>query len=386
MSKPINERYIEVAVSPPPNVMGELMDTLSEYVSPTFNDQYHDCYQMMMEEAQKLYRVKAQSQRGGVLYWPTYTIPRMGARYHTGRYEGGGWVNGITIHIEILGGEKSKPDDCIVKLYNTVDFIGKDSVCVVKAGYLSNFGTIFIGRVNSVESVIEGADKITTLRLTEYSKTFLSLRVNDSWRNTKYTDIIGDMIRKHTELTIGYIHPSQVVFVGEFIMTTDYPLSEWLNGLIKTLNTVWGGKTTVNTNTGETSETPTGWTWKIIQGRFYLMPSSMAMPTGLYYEAKSGLINVNENFDGDGKNKEGKFNITVMMDPRINSASIINVKRKDGKVEYYKVSTFKFISDGDSHQVDMQCVLIKDIKNIGYLGVPIEIEPIDDMEYGDDYG
>jgi hypothetical protein len=209
----------------------------------------------------------------------------------------------------------------------------------------------------------------------------------------KYVDIARDIISKYTELTVGYIHPNDIILAGELIITTDQSISDWLTSICNGLNNMLGLRTSSvkpaqwTNDASSVSTNKTGaWSWKIIQGRFYMMPSNMAMPTGLYYEAKSGLISVNENFDGDGKNKEGKFNINVMMDPRINSSSIINVKRKDGKLEYYKVSTFKFVGDGDTHQVEMQCILIKDINNIGYLGVPIEIEPVDDMEYGDDYG
>lgn len=389
MARMINERYVEVAISPPPDIMAQLMDELASYVGSEFNASYHDCYEMMIEEAQKKYVGTSR----GILpkSSPIFKLPNLGSLYHTGKYITGKWVNGITIEIDIQGGKNTKPDQCIVKLYNIRTFIGKNSVCVVRAGYLSNFGTVFVGRVDSVEREINSQDTITTLRLTESSKMFLKGKVNDIWTNQKFTDVIRDIVTRYAGLTIGYIHEyvppgadastpvsdytdEQMIWYrrskGTFVISNSREIGYWIDALIKQMNSMLKLKDS------------NAYTYKLIQGRFYMMPKNIALPMGLYYEARSGLLSVEEMRDNEGKNKAGKYKIIIMFDCKVCSSSIIKVLR-DGKTEpeYFKVSKFEFICNESDHQVEMECQMIKDINFDSLdLGAPIEVEPIDTFD------
>lgn len=388
MASKINERYVEVAISPPPNVMSQLMDELAGYVNSNFDARFHDCYELMMQESQKKYVKTSRGIR--VPSVAIYNLPNLGSLYHTGKYVAGKWVNGISIELEIEGGTKTKSDNCIVKLYNARTFIGKNSICVVSAGYLSNFGTVFIGRVNSVEREVSGQDIITILRLTEASQMFLKGQVTDMWTNQKFTDVIRDIVIRYGGLTIGYIHeylpPGADASLsvddytieqqywynrsrGTFIITKQHSIGYWVYRLIQQMNSMLNLKDS------------NAYHYQLIQGRFYMMPKNIALPMGLYFESKSGLLSVEATLDNDGKNKEGKYKIITMFDCRICNSSIIKVLRS-GKTEaeYFKVSKFKFVSNDTDHQIEMECKMIKDAHDrwINF-GVPVEVETIDDI-------
>lgn len=385
MAELLNDRYVEVSVSPPPNIMEALMDELSKYVRHEFDLSYHNVYGKMIEEASK-WRQRVTSKGAEAPTAPLWNFEHVGGVYHTGKYVNGLWVDGITIDLEIEKSSDGKTDKCNVKLYN-VDptfgncFIGQQSAIVIKAGYLEDYGTIFSGLVDSVEVVMDGNDRVVNLSCTNSAKLFLKTKVDDRWPGgMKFTDIFKDVVNKYTDIPLAFVQENDYLTPWDFIITAEHEISYWLDELIDGLNTYIRWKGGIDR-----------YKWSMIEGRIYVMLEGMGIPMGLFFDSTSGLLKVEEVRDGDGKNNEGKYSVVVMLNHRVIQKTIVKVQRESQlDPQFFTVTGFKFVSSGDDHQVEMDCKLIKNngLDNVSY-GIPIEAEPIDDVYYediGGDFG
>jgi len=317
-----------------------------------------------------------------------------GKTYHTGKYVDGKWQQGVDIELEIKGGNDPKADNAIVRIYNMnliKNLYGKDSPIIVKAGYLQNHGVIFSGLVKSMSTKIQGQDTVTTFRCDDKRDFYLKAKVNDTWpKLTKWTTIVKEILNKYTFLPVGYIHDDSRYTPERYYITTEKTIKGWMKDIKKKLQITHkeyqdspgylsdpaGDKTIVDVN----------WEFFIRQGRFYFLPENMAMPTGLYFTAETGLLSVVQGRDKDGKTSNSKFVVTTMLDWRITKQSVIKVLRfRSTESEYFKVTDFKFISNNKDHSIEVEVKNLKDAIDGLEINEPIEFEEVRDVEWEEDY-
>ena len=316
-----------------------------------------------------------------------------GKTYHTGRYENDKWVQGVDIELEIKGGNDPKPDDAIVRIYNMnliKNLYGKDSPIIVKAGYLGNYGVVFSGLVKSMSTKVQGQDTVTTFRCDDKRDFFLKAKVNDTWpAYTKWTTIVREILTRYTNLPIGYIHLDDRCTPERYYITTEKTIKGWLKDIKKKLQVThkeYQPSPSLAEPAGDKAVVDVDWDFFIRQGRFYFLPENVAMPTGLYFTASTGLLSVVQGRDKDGKVSESKFIVTTMFDWRVTKQSVIKVLRfGNTEPEFFKVTDFKFISNSKDHDLEIQVKQLKDASDTLEINEPMEFEEVRDVEEEEDY-
>jgi len=368
LAKPFDCKYIEVAIAPAPSIVSALGS------------------------------IKAQVEAWAKEGKSEEEIGKYGAKYHTGRHEGGRWVKGVDIDIDIKYGKNVQPSDCTVKLYNVEHFgllkqYGKGSYVSVKAGRLSNYGIIFLGKVQSMSWNRSDNDDCLTLECVEDQTTFLQRVGSQRWiKGTKYTTVIEDMLQL-TNVVIGFLDKFVLdnVMKSNFSLDTDHTFKYWFTILAAKIR----GETSVVTDTTANDKKATyiyDMHWFMRQGRFYFMRKNLGMPTGLVFNERTGLMSVEQSRDDKGNTSDSKYTIKVLLDWRMFRSSVIQVEYRQ-HIRYYIADDVRFVSNASDHYVEMNCRLLKATQSVinsePILVIPsedvsLEGDPENEYEYGYD--
>jgi hypothetical protein len=351
LAKPFDCKYIEVAVAPAPSVVSALGS------------------------------IKAQIEAWAKEGKSEEEIGKYGAKYHTGRHEGGRWVKGVDIDIDIKYGKDVQPSDCVVKLYNVnhyglLKMYGKGSYVSVKAGRLSNYGIIFLGKVQTMSWSRSDNDDVLTLECVEDQTMFLQRVGSQRWiKGTKFTTVIEDMLQL-TNVVIGFLDKEVLdeCMLQNFALDTDHTFKYWLSELVDRAfhQGVW-----VNNPNGGGERKQYPMHWFMRQGRFYCMRENLGMPTGLVFNNQTGLMTVEQSRDDKGNTNESKYTIKVLLDWRMFRSSVIQVESNQ-HIRYYIADDVRFVSNASDHYVEMNCRILKATQDV-INSEPILVVPSEDV-------
>lgn len=235
--------------------------------------------------------------------------------------------NALDIDFDINFSDGKDPDVSEVKIYNlsddSINQIKKDGYCIVNAGYkhMGNKGNVLSGDIEEVTTSWQGLDKETKIKVTDGGKKWRKAKISKTYKeNTKASVIMRDVIN-----VMGY----EIV---ELKPKNDkvYKLGKTVNGfcsdILKMLVKDTESKMFVNKN------------------RIYIREQEKGTKTGFVLSPETGLVGtptLNKDDSGDkssdvdtdkGKkeNKKEKktWDVTCLLNPKIETDSIIKVKSK----------------------------------------------------------
>lgn len=235
--------------------------------------------------------------------------------------------NRLTIEFDIPFSNKKEPDVSEVKVYNlsedTISDIRRDGYIYVNAGYkeLGNKANILTGEIEDINTMWQGLDKITTIKISDGAKTWRKATLNKTYKEgTKASFIMRDLCN---------ILAYEIVAI-EPVEDLEYKLGKTITGSASASLTQLAkdtkSKLFVNKN------------------RVVIRAEEVGYDTGFVLNAGSGLIgSPTQNKDESGdkaddvdtkKNKKTKeetkksWQVKCLLNPRIETDSVIKVESK----------------------------------------------------------
>lgn len=231
------------------------------------------------------------------------------------------------IDFNIEFGDSDNPDMSEVYIYNlsneTIASIKSKAGVILNAGYDGDVGEILNGKIEKIETYWEGVDKVTKIIVGDGSTEWQIKKANKTYQAGSTSKYIINDLANQLGLEIGEINLVKDVTYkkGRTIATQ---LQQALRSVVK----------------------DTGSRMFIDKGKLYIRPPTKGTKTGFLLSADTGLIEspqIIEEEDEKG-NKVVKYNVRCLLNHRITTDSIIQVKSKTINGNY-KVKKGKYYGD-----------------------------------------
>lgn len=221
----------------------------------------------------------------------------------------------FTIELDLPFDSGSDADVNNIKIYNlsdqTISRITKDKYVVVQAGYEGDVGTVALGTIEDVSTKWQGVDKITTLLVGDGTSSWLTARVNKSWRQgVKASEIARDIIGM-LGLSVGRIElPNDIAYPSGRTLTM-------------------GAKTAL-----EELARDAGARLHVTRQAVYMVPPSRYETVGVVLSAETGLLDSPEPVS----KPEGGYKLRALLQHRITTDAMVEIRSRTANGEFRVVS------------------------------------------------
>ncbi|NGP45962.1 hypothetical protein G4V62_13770 [Bacillaceae bacterium SIJ1] len=212
--------------------------------------------------------------------------------------------------------DTSKKDLAEVVFYNLshdrINSIKKGTPIIINAGYENDVGTVFLGAVYDMDTIKRGVNRETTVKAVDATDQRDKLKVNKTYKEgTRASQIIADLCQI-VGLSIGKL---------ELPKDVQYRNGKNEQGVIlqrlKLLAKDSGAK------------------FNISKGMAYFRPPGSGDDVQFIFSPERGLIGSPEPFidEDEDENELKGFNVSALLNHRIQPNSIVNIEAKDVKVK-----------------------------------------------------
>lgn len=206
---------------------------------------------------------------------------------------------------------KEEPDISEIRIYNlsnsTIESIEAKAYVILNAGYKGDVGNILSGKIESINTVWEGVDKVTVLKVSDGGFEWRNAVVNKTYQaGTKARYIMADLA-SILGLEVGEISPKNDI---------EYKLGKSISGYVETAL-----KQLVKDTESK---------MYISKGRLYIRDENKGTETGFLLNSDTGLIGSPEKIEEEDEkwNKVIKYKVQSLLNHRISTDSLIQIESK----------------------------------------------------------
>lgn len=239
------------------------------------------------------------------------------------------------LHMEFRVDFDDDPEPTLaeVKVYNlsqdTISKLKKGVPAVLNAGYQSNVGTIFLGRIEDAKTQWSGVDKITTITIGDGAEEWMKTTVSKTFKQgTKASQVIRGIIGLFG-LEVGEISLEQDVTYVKGKVVHGQLQSE----LRKIVVDDCKSKLTIT------------------NGVISIRPPNNGVQTGFLLNSDTGLIGTPETIEGEGAD----YTVTCLLNHRIREDSLIRIESSTANGDFRVV---KGTHDGSTWHTKIEVVAI----------------------------
>ena len=205
---------------------------------------------------------------------------------------------------------KEEPDISEIRIYNlsnsTIESIRAKAYVILNAGYKGDVGNILSGKIETINTVWEGVDKVTVLKVSDGGFEWRNAIVNKTYQaGTKARYIMADLA-SILGLEVGEISPKNDI---------EYKLGKSISGHVETAL-----KQLVKDTESK---------MYINKGRIFIRDKNKGTETGFLLNSDTGLIGspekVEEEKDGQ---KVIKYKVQSLLNHKISTDSLIQIESK----------------------------------------------------------
>jgi len=235
-------------------------------------------------------------------FWIRETIVLAGGRrFHS---------NELDIEFDVPFDNDSEPNVANITIYNlsdsSINSMQKDQTIIINSGYRDDIGSIFIGSLQKSHTRWQGTEKITELTIGDGAQEWLTSNVSQAYaEGMKASAILADLCGMFG------IEPGKLDLVNDLT----YPNGRVIDCMVKDA---------VKQIVKECDST-----FKISQGKIYIMPQEQGIPSGFFLNEQTGLIGSPEVFEKEerGQTKKG-YRVTMLLNHRITVDSILQIQSR----------------------------------------------------------
>ncbi len=238
----------------------------------------------------------------------------------------------LDIEFTVPFDDDMEANEAEIVIYNlsskTIQKLEKNKSITIEAGFGNDYGTIFSGYIKKRKTEWDGVEKITTLTCTDRLKT-TKVKAKTYKKKTKAKKILKDLL-KQTKTPIAVFKP-----VKDYVYKDEQKVSGDLYENITKYADVCGISVYVN------------------KGKIYARKMAIGDDVNFTVSVSTGMINTPSSFSETITSDSGKqhikgYEVEMLLQHRITTASIIRLKSKNAKNGKYRVKsgTHSFDSSG----------------------------------------
>jgi hypothetical protein len=251
----------------------------------------------------------------------------------------------FTIYFEIPFDDTNDPNVGTIEVYNlkdsTITQLKKDTEISLNAGYVDNFGTIFLGTIQQPQTSWQNVDKITSLDCIDSGETWFKKEVNKTYKGgIKAQQVLNDLL-KLTGLSVGALKlPINKTYKGG--KTIKSTLSEAISLIAQDC----GAKLHVN------------------KRKVFIRPKNDGDNIHFVVNKGHGLIGMPTQVEKEivtGKDKEGNeiktkvngWKVVSLLNHRITTDAILEISSKTAN-GVFRVDNGKHVCNGNNFYTEME--------------------------------
>jgi len=265
-------------------------------------------------------------------FWQRFTRAHIGSKIITS--------DDLDIFFSVKANTTGEADSAEITIFNlaaeTKEAIEPETLIQLEAGYVGDYGTVFLGMVESLEDEAAGADIQTTITCISGMSKFIEGCVNKSYpAGQKLTDIAKDQIQL-AGISNFKIDDNDMVFEEKKVYTVATNLRTNLIELAKNLDYDFVER----------------------RGSVLLTAKNSGVVEGFLLNSDSGLLEVRKVVKKEDAEDKYDFDITTFLIYRIAQDSIIELDSKISGKKLCKVIEAAFISNNTDHICQMKVAII----------------------------
>lgn len=261
-------------------------------------------------------------------FWKRYTRFHIGNKVITS--------DDLDIYFSVKANTQGEADSAEITVFNLADEtkqqIQPDTPVRLEAGYLGDYGTVFLGKVEFLEDEISGADVKTTVTCISDMSKFLEGSINKTYpAKTKKVDIAKDQVLL-AGITNFKIDDNSAVIERPHSYTRATSIKTNLTGIAKSLN------------------------YDFIErrGSAMLVKKDSGIQEGFLLNSDSGLLDVKKVMKKEGEEDKYDFEVKALLIYRIGQGSIIELDSNISGSKVCRVEDVEFVSNEQDHICNMK--------------------------------
>lgn len=248
----------------------------------------------------------------------------------------------LDVEFDIPFDDDAESDEASITVYNlsdtTISNLTKDSVITITAGYADDTGMIFTGRISKISTKWSNCDRVTEIKAVDtYSLKKRNVKSTSYSKGTKASYILKDLVSKlGLPIAVFKVKKDNTYKKGATV-------SGNLMSAIKKYAKVCGVSTYIS------------------NGKIYVRPIADGDNIHFSVNVDTGLIDSPEEFEEEVTNSDDTTEIVhgvtmkIMLEHRITTASIIDLKSKNYNGEY-RVREGRHVCNESDFYTELTCI------------------------------